>query len=56
MFNFLLNLRNLDISMLNTENVNDMSHMFEDSSILTSIDISKFSRKCIRHVIYVFRM
>jgi surface protein len=43
-----------DIEYLNTENVTDMSHMFEDCHQLKSIDLSNFDTRNVTNMSYMF--
>ena len=43
MFNYCLNLNNIDLSSFNTENVKNMSYMFCNCQNLKNIDLSSFN-------------
>ena len=54
MFYFCNHLTNIDLSNLNTENVNNMSYMFYNCSSLTKIDLSNFNTEKVTDMNYMF--
>ena len=51
---FISSLTNIDLSNFNTNNVNDMSSMFEGCSSLTNINLSNFNTQNVEYMSGMF--
>ena len=53
-FYFCSSLENLDLSSFNTENVKNMSHMFDSYRLLNTLNLYNFNSKKVKDMSYMF--